>query len=248
MEGLLAPGLALRIGLVPAADLAVEVPAGVVEGLGQSRDLVARQPLQVDEGDHHVGQLDAGVVDVVLDLYRVAEAAQGADQDVAQNGVPQVADVGRLVGVDVGVLDDDLAAAGRLAVVAVGKATRLLRFVEKTRKGYIGEVVLGSSTSTLDSAGDVVATFDMSAVTLDLPERSVVNASMPASVAAGNVETSQRIVDVVLGALAQALPGQMPAASQGTMNNVIFGDDAFGYYETIAGGCGAGPVNDSPRK
>ena len=63
-----------------------------------------------------------------------------------------------------GTLDPD---ATGVLVVAVGKATRLLRFVEKTRKGYVGEVVLGSSTSTLDSAGDVVATFDMSAVTLD---------------------------------------------------------------------------------
>jgi tRNA pseudouridine55 synthase len=70
-----------------------------------------------------------------------------------------------------GTLDPD---ATGVLVVAVGKATRLLRFVEKTRKGYIGEVVLGSSTSTLDSAGDVLDTFDMSAVTLD-DARRVVN-------------------------------------------------------------------------
>jgi tRNA pseudouridine55 synthase len=63
-----------------------------------------------------------------------------------------------------GTLDPD---ATGVLVVAVGKATRLLRFVEKTRKGYTGEVVLGTSTSTLDAAGDVVGTFDMSAVTLD---------------------------------------------------------------------------------
>jgi tRNA pseudouridine55 synthase len=63
-----------------------------------------------------------------------------------------------------GTLDPD---ATGVLVVAVGKATRLLRFVEKTRKGYVGQVVLGAATSTLDSAGDVVATFDMSAVTLD---------------------------------------------------------------------------------
>ncbi len=63
-----------------------------------------------------------------------------------------------------GTLDPD---ATGVLVVAVGKATRLLRFVEKTRKGYAGEVVLGSSTSTLDSSGDVVATFDMSGVTLE---------------------------------------------------------------------------------
>ena len=63
-----------------------------------------------------------------------------------------------------GTLDPD---ATGVLVVAVGKATRLLRFVETTRKGYTGEVVLGTSTSTLDAAGDVVGSFDMSAVTLD---------------------------------------------------------------------------------
>jgi N-methylhydantoinase B len=74
---------------------------------------------------------------------------------------------------------------------------------------------------------------------------SVVDAKPPAAVAGGNVETSQRIVDVLLGALAQALPERIPAASQGTMNNVTIGGvDArtgrpFAYYETLAGGMGA---------
>jgi tRNA pseudouridine55 synthase len=63
-----------------------------------------------------------------------------------------------------GTLDPD---ATGVLVVAVGKATRLLRFVEKTRKGYTGEIVLGSSTTTLDSAGEVAERFDMSDVTID---------------------------------------------------------------------------------
>jgi N-methylhydantoinase B len=71
------------------------------------------------------------------------------------------------------------------------------------------------------------------------PVGTVVNARPPAAVTAGNVETSQRIVDVVFGALAKALPGRIPAASQGTMNNVSFGGDGFAYYETVAGGLGA---------
>ena len=79
---------------------------------------------------------------------------------------------------------------------------------------------------------------------------SVVDAEPQHAVSAGNVETSQRIVDVVLGALAQALPDRIPAAGQGTMNNLTFGgrDDRdpdhprpFAYYETIGGGSGAGP-------
>ena len=76
------------------------------------------------------------------------------------------------------------------------------------------------------------------------------NARRPAAVAAGNVETSQRIVDVLLGALAQACPDRIPAASQGTMNNLTIGgwDERrgrpFAYYETIGGGMGAGPKTD----
>ena len=77
------------------------------------------------------------------------------------------------------------------------------------------------------------------------PERSVVNAGLPAAMAAGNVETSQRITDTILGALALAIPERIPAASSGTMNNLSFGgwdsvrQRPFAYYETIAGGMGA---------
>jgi N-methylhydantoinase B len=79
------------------------------------------------------------------------------------------------------------------------------------------------------------------------PAGTVVNALPPAAVSAGNVETSQRIVDVVLGAFARALPGRIPAASAGTMNNLLVGGrdprsgEPFAYYETLGGGHGAGP-------
>jgi N-methylhydantoinase B len=77
------------------------------------------------------------------------------------------------------------------------------------------------------------------------PAGSLVHATFPAPVAAGNVETSQRIVDVLLGAFAQALPDVVPAASQGTMNNLLLGGagagPAYSYYETIAGGEGGTP-------
>jgi len=79
---------------------------------------------------------------------------------------------------------------------------------------------------------------------LHAPAGTIVNANPPAAVAAGNVETSQRIADVLLGALAQAAPDRIPAASQGTMNNVLIGNDDFAYYETIAGGQGARPGRD----
>lgn len=90
----------------------------------------------------------------------------------------------------------------------------------------------------------------MASVTLRLPEGSVVNARMPASVAAGNVETSQRITDVLLRAFGRALPDLVPALSQGTMNNTTIGGvdprtgARFAYYETVGGGMGAGPSGD----
>ena len=73
---------------------------------------------------------------------------------------------------------------------------------------------------------------------------SIVHAVAPVAVAAGNVETSQRIADVLLGALAPFAPDRVPAASQGTMNNVLLGNDDFAYYETVAGGQGARPGRD----
>ncbi len=93
------------------------------------------------------------------------------------------------------------------------------------------------------------------------PPGTVVNALFPSPVAGGNVETSQRIVDVLLGALAQACPELISAASQGTMNNITIGGHApvsteereagtrsqpFTYYETIGGGMGARPTSDGP--
>ncbi|MGA2967369.1 MAG: hydantoinase B/oxoprolinase family protein [Terriglobales bacterium] len=82
------------------------------------------------------------------------------------------------------------------------------------------------------------------------PSGTVVNAKPPAAVAGGNVETSQRIVDVILKALAQAIPERIPAAASGTMNNLTIGGidprdaEPFAYYETIAGGMGARPTKD----
>jgi N-methylhydantoinase B len=73
---------------------------------------------------------------------------------------------------------------------------------------------------------------------------SVVHARHPAAVVAGNTETSQRVVDVVFGALAQALPEKIPAASCGTMSSIAVGARTWTYYETIGGGSGAGPSWD----
>jgi N-methylhydantoinase B len=98
-------------------------------------------------------------------------------------------------------------------------------------------------------ADDVPATAGlMHPVRVIAPEGTIVNARPPAAVAGGNVETSQRIVDVLLRALAQAIPQRIPAAASGTMNNLTIGGTdprtgrPFAYYETIAGGMGARPA------
>ncbi|MEY8195287.1 MAG: hydantoinase B/oxoprolinase family protein [Cycloclasticus sp.] len=81
-------------------------------------------------------------------------------------------------------------------------------------------------------------------INITAPLGCLVNAIKPAAVAAGNVETSSRLVDVVMGALAQAVPGRIPAASHGSMNNLAMGanteSDRWNYYETMGGGMGAG--------
>jgi N-methylhydantoinase B len=81
-------------------------------------------------------------------------------------------------------------------------------------------------------------------VTVTAPEGCLVNARSPAAVAAGNTETSSRIVDVVFAALAELV--RVPAAGQGTMNNLALGNDRFTYYETVGGGQGACPDGDGP--
>ena len=81
-------------------------------------------------------------------------------------------------------------------------------------------------------------------ITVTAPEGCLVNARPPAAVAAGNVETSSRIVDVVMRAFGQAI--DVPAQGQGTMNNLTLGNDRFTYYETIGGGQGACPHADGP--
>jgi len=82
---------------------------------------------------------------------------------------------------------------------------------------------------------------------IDAPQGSLLNAQRPAAVAAGNVETSTRVVDVIMGALALAIPGRIPAASHGSMNNVAMGargEMPWDYYETLGGGMGAGIYSD----
>ncbi|WP_423746282.1 hydantoinase B/oxoprolinase family protein (plasmid) [Haladaptatus sp. SPP-AMP-3] len=86
-------------------------------------------------------------------------------------------------------------------------------------------------------------------ISVSVPDGSLLNPRPPAAVVGGNVETSQRVTDVVFAALAHAVPNRVPAGGQGTMNNLTIGsrdggDDGFTYYETIAGGFGGRPTKD----
>ena len=88
-------------------------------------------------------------------------------------------------------------------------------------------------------------------ITVSAPEGCLLNPTPPAAVVGGNVETSQRVTDVVLTAFSEALPERVPAQGQGTMNNTIIGSqradgesEGFTYYETVGGGDGAGPETD----
>ncbi len=103
----------LLVLLVPLRDPRIEVPAVVIEARvrrDQLRDLLLRLLLQARETDDDIGHLHSGVVNVVLDVDRVTCRAQQSHEGVAENGVAQVPDVRRFVGIDAGVLDQNLAA------------------------------------------------------------------------------------------------------------------------------------------
>lgn len=158
-------------------------------------------------------------------------------------------------------LDDDGAGARDIPIrVVIEKRGRSLHFDFRTSGDQVRGPVnanLAITTSAVFYSIACVAGHDVPAnagmmkpVVLHTRPGSIVDCRFPSAVAGGNVETSQRIVDVVLRALAPALPGLIPAASCGTMNNLALGgyDPArsrhFSYYETVGGGCGAGPRGD----
>jgi N-methylhydantoinase B len=116
---------------------------------------------------------------------------------------------------------------------AVRGSVNAVRAITVSAVTYVLRCVLGDDIPANDGA--------MRPVRVLTRPGSVVDAQYPSAVAAGNVETSQRITDCVFGALAEVLPDRVPAASCGSMNNVTIGGEGFAYYETLAGGAGGGP-------
>jgi N-methylhydantoinase B len=147
---------------------------------------------------------------------------------------------------EAGAMDVDF--AGSSAQVA--GAVNAVRAITLSACFYVLRCLLGEDAPATEGI--------LRPLTLHTPEGSIVNARPPAAVAGGNVETSQRIVDVLMRALAKAVPGRVPAASAGTMSNLTIGGidrragrnsggdtgEAFAYYETAAGGMGARPGMD----
>jgi len=146
---------------------------------------------------------------------------------------------------DAGAIDVDF--AGSSAQVA--GAVNAVRAITLSACFYVLRCLLGEDAPATEGI--------LRPLTLHTPDGSIVNARPPAAVAGGNVETSQRIVDVLMRALAKAVPERVPAASAGTMSNLTIGGtdrragagrgEAFAYYETAAGGMGARPGMDGIR-
>jgi N-methylhydantoinase B/oxoprolinase/acetone carboxylase alpha subunit len=111
--------------------------------------------------------------------------------------------------------------------------------VEAVTRSAVAFAVRSVVDPTIPASGGTMRPVEVIA-----PAGSLVAATFPAAVGAGNVEISQRVADVCLGALAQAAPDRVPAASQGTMNNLLIGGAGWVYYETVGGGQGARPDRD----
>lgn len=134
---------------------------------------------------------------------------------------------------------DEIEADFRQSAPAMAGNLNAVRAIVESALGYVLRCLAGPGLPMNAGA--------FGPLTVSLAPGSLLDARRPSAVAAGNVETSQRVVDVLFGALAQALPKRIPAASQGTMNNLTFGGidprtgQVFAYYETMGGGAGAGP-------
>ena len=213
-----------------------------------------------------IGSLETGAVRLMEIVARrgVSEAQEYAAQLISYSGRLMRHAIGSLADGEYraeDVLDDDgisrdeipicvrLRISGERALVdftgsapQVAGALNAVEAITISAVSYVFRCLLGGDAPA--SAGL------MEPIRVIAPLGTIVNAMPPASVAGGNVETSQRIVDVLFKALAKAAPGRVPAASQGTMNNLTLGGldprtgEQFAYYETVAGGMGARPNHD----
>lgn len=242
------------------------VRAGRVE-----RDLLRMILANVRTPEEREGDLDAQIAACRLGQRRVTELAQRYGAEVLQERARDLmAYAERMMRASLDalpdgeyrfedVLDDDGAGSGpvvlKVAITVRGDGVKVdFHGSAGQVRGCVNAVASITRSAVYYAfrclAGDRIPSNHGCYVPLEviIPRGSVLDACSPAAVAGGNVETSQRVVDVVLGALAGAAPQRIPAASQGTMNNLALGGvrpsdgSAFAYYETQGGGCGAGPA------
>jgi N-methylhydantoinase B len=173
--------------------------------------------------------------------YRFADRMDDAGLPRGQ-GTATAHSPGPQVRVTVQILGDSMVVDLSGSSPAVEGSINAVKAITESATWYVARCVAGADVP--------VNSGTFAPVRVIVPKGSFLDAEPPHAVAGGNVETSQRVVDAVLGALSQALPEQIPAASLGTMNNVTVGgydperQASFAYYETIGGGAGAGPAGD----
>ncbi|MEK9501443.1 hydantoinase B/oxoprolinase family protein [Gaopeijia maritima] len=253
----------------------LRIPPVRLVSAGTVRDDLRRLILaNVRTPDERAGDLDAQLAALHTGHRRLSDMVRGrgeasvraamrdliayADR-LLEAGLTRIPD-GRWEGSDT--LEDDGFGSGPIEIrvaIDIEGATARVDFTGSAAQvpGGVNAVAAITSSATryvLRSVTERLLGIDMPAgggslrsVELVMPEGSIVNARPPASVAAGNVETSQRITDVLFRALTPALPDLLPALSQGTMNNTTVGGvdprtgEPFAYYETVGGGQGGGP-------
>ena len=182
------------------------------------------------------------VVDAMDELYAYSERSMRAGISALPDGRYEARDVLEALGGDIELRAAVTIAGDAVEIDFAGTAPQhegnlnCPLSVARSACFYVVRVLIDPN---LPASGGAFAP-----VTVTAPEGCLVNARPPAVVAAGNVETSSRIVDVVLRAFGEAI--DVPAQGQGTMNNITFGNERFTYYETIGGGQGACPDADGP--
>lgn len=251
-EGLRIPPVFLRRSGRLVRDVEALVLANVRTAAERRADLAAQLGAQVT-GESRLGELAKRVGGATL---RAAAAALLAATERRARAALARLPRGRWRFADV--LDGDGLGSGPLRIAVElaldGRSARLdFAGTAPQARGPVNAVLAVTTAASLYAIrcalAEDVPVNDGLLRTLDVraPEGSLVNPRAPAAVGAGNVETSQRIVDAVFGALAKALPDRIPAASSGTMNNLLVGGadprtgGPFAYYETLGGGHGAGP-------
>jgi N-methylhydantoinase B len=223
-------------------DLAAQLAAHEV-GARRVREIVARYGLEqaLDYGQALIAYAERLTRATIARIPAGVYVFEDAMDDDGLNDVPLP------IRVTVTITGDEMNCDFGGSAPAARGSINAVRAIVESAVYYVLRCLVGDIHEPRSGATVPTNAGTFAPVKVGIPSGSLLDAQSPHAVAGGNVETSQRIVDVVLGALAQALPGRVPAASQGTMNNVTFGgvDPAtggpFAYYETVGGGAGGGP-------